>query len=85
MFKITGPSSLRSIASGLVTVNNQAKLFAFISATDAILQLATAGIVAMIYLHSFYIFLRLKVFYSSAFHEHVFNFCILVSFFSCHL
>jgi len=43
MFKVIGPTSLRSIAAHLVNVRDQSKLFSFISASDGILQLVTSG------------------------------------------
>jgi len=44
MFKIMGPTALRSIASNKVAKCDQSKLFAFISGSDGLLQLATSGL-----------------------------------------
>ncbi|KAF6036476.1 hypothetical protein EB796_005216 [Bugula neritina] len=44
MFKVIGPTSLRSIAAHLVNVRDQSKLFSFISASDGILQLVTSAV-----------------------------------------
>lgn len=55
MFKIMGPTALRSIASNKVAKCDQSKLFAFISGSDGLLQLATSGkiyIFSVFVLHS---------------------------------
>jgi len=44
MFQLIGPTALRSIASHLVVKAEQGQLFAFISASDGMLQLITSGI-----------------------------------------
>ena len=61
MFKIVGPTALRSIASNFVAKSEQSKLFAFISGTDVLLQLATSGKL-MVILSTTYILLDLLIF-----------------------
>ncbi|XP_067950160.1 proton-coupled folate transporter-like isoform X2 [Watersipora subatra] len=51
MFKNNGPSSLSSIAAGLIPASDHSKLFAFISASDALLQLATSGFYSFLLWH----------------------------------